>query len=68
MNMIYPEAAPLLPAIGRLLSSNGALIWSGILADGRREAIDAAGRSGFSLSSEQAENEWWCGTFVLARP
>jgi ribosomal protein L11 methyltransferase len=67
MNMIYSKAAPLLPSIAGLLIARGRLIWSGILADGWREAIDAAARCGFLQSSERTDNEWWCGTFVLDR-
>lgn len=64
MNMIFPQSAPLLPAISSThLAPGGRLIWSGILAEGKNEAIDAASEAGFSLVNDTTEGEWWCGTF-----
>jgi len=63
MNMIYPDAFPLLPRIRSLLQPSGRLIWSGILDESRQEAIDACAGQGMSLERAMNENEWWCGVF-----
>jgi ribosomal protein L11 methyltransferase len=63
MNMLLAESAPLLPQVSCLLKPNGRLIWSGILADEHREAIDLAKPRGLRCIAKKEENEWWCGTF-----
>ncbi|MDR2694575.1 MAG: 50S ribosomal protein L11 methyltransferase [Chitinispirillales bacterium] len=64
MNMLLTESAPLLGQIIKITQSCSILIWSGILADESGEAVKAAERFGFKLSSTLMENEWWCGTFI----
>ncbi|MBN1128698.1 MAG: 50S ribosomal protein L11 methyltransferase [Chitinispirillaceae bacterium] len=63
MNMLLTESAPLLGAVSTLLAPASLLVWSGILADEYRDAVEIANRHRFSLLSEKKENEWWCGTF-----
>ncbi len=63
MNMLITESAPLLTQVAGLLTPEGSLIWSGILVDEAKEAVDRAGTAGFSLADERCENEWWCGVF-----
>jgi ribosomal protein L11 methyltransferase len=63
-NMIYPESAPLLAAIRNHLASAGRFVWSGILADGRDEAIVAAGKNCLGLIEESLDGEWWAGVFA----
>jgi ribosomal protein L11 methyltransferase len=63
MNMIFNDSAPLLGRIAELLDDRGMLVWSGILVDGRQEAVGAATAHGFVLAEEMSENEWWCGVF-----
>jgi len=64
MNMLLTESSPLLGQIIPIIKKDTALIWSGILVDESKEAVSAAGRFGFGLSSAIIENEWWCGTFT----
>jgi ribosomal protein L11 methyltransferase len=64
MNMILTESSPLLETVGTLLNENGILIWSGILVEEHRKSVELAQRAGFTLVSEQTENEWWCGVFT----
>jgi len=67
MNMIYPEAAPLLSGLTqRLEKQGGAGLWSGLLTEGRQEACEAAKRARLTLAQEFAENEWWAGLFSLS--
>lgn len=61
MNMIFNESAPLLGDVRALAAPGGRLVWSGILYEGRAEALDAAAAHGFELIAEQGENEWWGG-------
>lgn len=63
MNMIYNESAPLLATVRGATVADGVLVWSGILVEGRDEALAAAAQNGFSLVSERTENEWWSGVF-----
>jgi ribosomal protein L11 methyltransferase len=67
MNMIFNESAPLLGFVSKALAPGGTLVWSGILAEGRQEAVDAARGAGFALQQERVENEWWMGLFTSAR-
>jgi len=64
MNMLLTESAPLLGQIVPIIQKDSVLIWSGILVDESKEAVDAAEKFGFKLSSTTVENEWWCGTFA----
>jgi ribosomal protein L11 methyltransferase len=64
VNMLFAESAPLLGAAGMLLGPCGLFVWSGILIDEHREAVQRAQSSGLSLLSAKKENEWWCGTFI----
>jgi len=63
-NMIFSESAPLLNDIRQFLSPGGCFIWSGILREGKDEAVSAASSAGFSLTGDMDENEWWCGLFA----
>ena len=67
MNMIYTQSASLLGQVASMLKKGGHLVWSGILIDGRAEALSAAHSSGFSLVSESTEGEWWGGIFAGGR-
>jgi ribosomal protein L11 methyltransferase len=62
-NLIFPEAAPILNLINTLISPSGSFIWSGILLEGKDEAVSTASSAGFSLAREFVEHEWWCGVF-----
>jgi ribosomal protein L11 methyltransferase len=67
MNMLFVESAPLLKRVATLLAPQGRLVWSGILHEGRGEAVAAAAREGFALESERQENEWWAGVLEAER-
>jgi len=68
MNMLLTESSPLLGQIIPVIKKDSVLIWSGILVDESKEAINAASSFGFKLSSTIIENEWWCGTFTPQKP
>lgn len=63
MNIIHREAEPLLSYCRRLISSEGFLVWSGILKEEKSISITSAYENGFILKEEFTENEWWCGAF-----
>ncbi len=63
MNMLLRESVPVLPAISKRVKNGGGLIWSGLLATERDEAVAAARKHHFSLMSELTEGEWWAGSF-----
>ncbi|MBN1307295.1 MAG: 50S ribosomal protein L11 methyltransferase [Chitinispirillaceae bacterium] len=63
MNMIHTDSAPLLDTCRTLLAEKGVFIWSGILREENRRAIEAAEAAGFAFNGECTENEWWCGRF-----
>jgi ribosomal protein L11 methylase PrmA len=64
MNMIRTESEPLTPLVHTMLSTNGRLIWSGILTEEKQSVIDVARTRGYSLLEETFEEEWWCGVFT----
>ncbi len=64
MNMIYNESAPQLPFVAAALRPGGRLVWSGILVDGREEAVAAAQHARLILREERTEGEWWMGVMV----
>ena len=66
MNMILTESTPQLPFLTKILKKKALLIWSGILTDEKKNAIDAASEFGFILKHDRIENDWWCGTFEFA--
>jgi ribosomal protein L11 methyltransferase len=67
MNMLLTESAPLLETVAALCAPagvpGGTLIWSGILTDEHKQAVELAEKADLFLASEKIENEWWCGTF-----
>jgi ribosomal protein L11 methyltransferase len=63
MNMIYNHSAPLMPFVRSHVPSGGHCIWSGILQEGREEALQCARENAFALCRETTEDEWWCGVF-----
>ncbi|MFI5180305.1 MAG: 50S ribosomal protein L11 methyltransferase [Thermoanaerobaculia bacterium] len=57
-NMIFEEAAPLLPGIRARLAPEGRLLSSGLLLGREREWEDLLERNGFRVVRCLAENEW----------
>lgn len=56
---------PLLPLFSRSIEAGGWLVVSGILAGEEREMVAAASGHGFTLLTEDREDQWWTGSFSL---
>jgi ribosomal protein L11 methyltransferase len=67
MNMLLTESLPQLKPLSLILKDRAMMIWSGILTEEKNTAIDAAAGTGFVLSEEKSEHEWWCGTFLVSK-
>jgi ribosomal protein L11 methyltransferase len=63
MNLLLTESSALLKAGRDRLETTGRLIWSGLLAEEREEAVAAAANARMRLQDESVENQWWCGVF-----
>ena len=57
----------LLPEFAGRLARGGVLLLSGVLISDRARVVSEAEKSGFRLTEEQRENEWWAGSFRLTR-
>lgn len=73
-NVLSGVLVPLLPAFHAALTpprsdreGAGQLILGGILDEEADDVIEAAGRAGFTLLTEDLEEEWWGGLFQADR-
>lgn len=64
-NILSSVIIPLLPALRKLLRSNGVLVVAGILQEEADAFRAEAERAGFAISAEDREAEWWS---ALLRP
>lgn len=65
-NMIHEELAPMLPALGRRLTSGGRLLCSGQLSEREGEFEDLLRKNGFRAVRSLRENEWLGTAWVFS--
>jgi ribosomal protein L11 methyltransferase len=57
-NMLFSELSPLLAGIGGRLAGTGRAVFSGLLAEQRREFVALCAEAGFAVDGEAGEGEW----------
>jgi ribosomal protein L11 methyltransferase len=64
INIITEHSYPIVKTIHPYLTTEGTLIWSGILTSQKDEVVSFAEKQGFMLLSEDSRGEWWYGRFT----
>ena len=64
-NLVAPMLLPLLPVIGRALTSDGRAIVGGITDEEQPAFVSASERAGWRVEAEDREESWWSA--VIAR-
>jgi ribosomal protein L11 methyltransferase len=63
-NVLSGVLVPLLPALARAVTADGAIILGGVMDTEAGGVVEAAARAGLTTAGEDREGEWWTGLFL----